>query len=1146
MLYFWFSHEGAAELRTARCRTWFALGLAILCGEAAMPWPLLLDPLPRPPLHPNESIERRMAGGETDEYSLVAVPPARLLVTVDQQGIDVEVAVRREDGQTLLAVDGPTRRDGLESLLLPREATGRLRLVVRAPSPGAAAGAYVLRLVELGEATPAERETVDAERLMTAAAAHNREGTAESLQLGLREYRDASRRWHALHRPHEEAWSALAAAEIDAMLGRPKEAIDLFAQALTHCEQLTDDLGQEAAWRGIGLARTALGEPVAAVAAQRRAVALAHALGRPYLEAEARNDLGLALHAQGELREARGLYEQALAMFRQAGERGAWEAAVLQNLAAVEIGLGEAETALERHQQVLATQRALGDTAGEAQTLNNLGVLYGNLGELGKALDAYTRALAIFRRSGDRLWQATLLHNRGSAYYGLGDFQRARADLEQALAMRRDAGDRAGEVRSEINLGQALFQLGETAAALDLGARAAAVAGAAADRAGEMLARLLVAKMKVASGAPQEALAELPRADELARLLDDHLGEISVLQVTGQARLAQRQAAEAARLLGQAVELSRTAKSPHRTVAALTSLAAAERMLDRPAAARVRAEEAIALIESLRTAEPDPDLRASFLASQREAFELDISLLMELDGQAPGGGYARQALEVSERERARSLLDLLEEAKADIRAGAEPSLRDRERALQVKLTIEASRRAGRLRVPGAEQRQHSSEDGLRALLDQLADVQAEIRRQSPRYAALTQPTPATSHEIQSLLDGDTMLLEYALGDTSSFLWAVDRESVTGFTLPRRAEIEEAAHAVCSRLGAVGPGGAGDRATREPMAKLSLMLLGPIRGRLGSRRLIVVGDGDLHYLPFGLLPDPAPHREGTADDGGGAGGGRGAGAPLLLAHEIVYAPSASVLAELRRSGPRTPAPGVVAVLADPVFDAADPRVAGAGARQRPPAPAASSGFPAGVRAVSGEPFSRLPWTRREAQAIAAIAPAGEALLALDFQASRDTVLSPALARYRIVHLATHGIIDSRTPALSGLMLSRVSEQGGAREGFLGLGDIYNLHLGADLVVLSGCETALGKQVRGEGLVGLTQGFLYAGAKQIVASLWRVEDRATAELMSRFYRGLLLEGRPPATALRLAQLAIRRDKRWRLPYYWSGFVAQGDWR
>jgi CHAT domain-containing protein len=259
-----------------------------------------------------------------------------------------------------------------------------------------------------------------------------------------------------------------------------------------------------------------------------------------------------------------------------------------------------------------------------------------------------------------------------------------------------------------------------------------------------------------------------------------------------------------------------------------------------------------------------------------------------------------------------------------------------------------------------------------------------------------------------------------------------------------------------------------------------------------------------------------------------------GSPLLVRHEIVNAPSASTVALERQLARRSAAPGAVAVLADPVFGSDDPRIAPRIAPHAAPRTASRGGS-----------FLRLPWTRREADAIAAVAPADRSFFALGFQASRATALSPKLSGYRIVHFATHGVIDSRTPALSGLMLSRVGERGQPLEGFLGLRDIYNLRLGAELVVLSGCETALGKEVRGEGLVGLTQGFLYSGARQVMASLWRIEDQATAELMSRFYRGLLVDGRPPAAALRQAQLAIRDDKRWRSPYYWSGFVVQGDW-
>jgi CHAT domain-containing protein/Tfp pilus assembly protein PilF len=1094
-------------------------------GAASIALPFLLEAQPaRQDLQIGVPVERRMAGGETHSFCLEAVPGARLLITVDQRGIDVEISILRPDGGTLIAVDGPTNREGLESILLPADARGPFEVRVRSPSPGAAPGNYVLRLEEPGESTPAERERLEAERLTTEAAALNREGSGESLRLGATRYQEALAHWQALSRHPEEARCNLSAAEMLASLGQPKPALELFQQALARFGELRDERGQAAAWSGIGLARTALGDSAEALAALLRALALAHSLDRPALEGQILNNLGLALHSQGELREALGLYEQALTQFQRAGEKGAWEAAVLQNLAAVAISLGEPETALERNQQVLALQRSLGNAKGEARTLNNLGVLYGNLGELGKALEAYTPALAIFRQAGDRLWEAALLHNRGLAYFGLGDYQRALADLNQALSIRREAGDKRGEAGTSIALGHTHLQLGEMAPALETGERAASVASTAADRSGEMLARMLLAKVKVAAGQPAAALSELARAHELARLLEDRLDEASVLQLTGQAYLALKQPDKAAPILGQAVDLARAAQSPVRIVGALTALAVAERMLDRPAAARSRVEEALRLIETLRTTETDPDLRASFLASQRAAFELEIDLLMELDRREPGQGHAREALEASERARARALLDLLQEAHADIREGVEPGLRDRERALLVRLNAKASRQADLLKKPATEERKRAAGEEIRSALDELAEVQAMIRRQSPRYAALTQPSPATSQEIQGLLDGGTLLLEYSLGEERSFLWVVDKDSVTGFELPKRAEIEATARKIYSRLSVLAPGDDLGKAA----ASLSRMLLGPVAGRLGARRLIIVADGELRYIPFGMLPAPEP-------------AGASAPSPLLARHEIVNAPSASVVALQRRLPSRPPAPNLVAVLADPVFDALDPRVAPRTGK------GAAAGDRTGARARSPEAsFLRLPWTRREAEAIAAVAPAGESLLALDFRASLETALSPALSRYRIVHFATHGIIDSRTPALSGLMLSRVGEQGTPREGFLGLGEIYNLRLRAGLVVLSGCETALGKQVKGEGLVGLTQGFLYTGASQVVASLWRVEDRATAELMSRFYRGLLVERRTPAAALRLAQLAIRDDKRWRSPYYWSGFVLQGDWR
>jgi len=303
----------------------------------------------------------------------------------------------------------------------------------------------------------------------------------------------------------------------------------------------------------------------------------------------------------------------------------------------------------------------------------------------------------------------------------------------------------------------------------------------------------------------------------------------------------------------------------------------------------------------------------------------------------------------------------------------------------------------------------------------------------------------------------------------------------------------------------------------------------------------VASGALAYLPLGALPSPqagpAPRR-------------------LLEDHEVVFVPSASVLVALRQEhAPGSPARTRVAVLADPVFAADDPRVhAGPRSARRPHRSAADlpddrPGVAGLTRAASGvapNGFARLPFSRAEAKAMSALVPPAFLQKATDFAASRRLVTDGGLAEDRIVHFATHGLLNTEHPDLSGLVLSLVDVKGAPVDGFLRMQEIYNLRLPADLVVLSACQTALGREIRGEGLVGLTRGFMYAGARSVMASLWQVDDESTAELMKRFYRAMLREGRRPAAALRAAQLEMSRDKRWSAPFYCAGFVLQGEWQ
>ncbi len=570
-------------------------------------------------------------------------------------------------------------------------------------------------------------------------------------------------------------------------------------------------------------------------------------------------------------------------------------------------------------------------------------------------------------------------------------------------------------------------------------------------------------------------------------------------------------------------------------------------------------EAALEIIESLRSKGANQQLRASYLSATQEYYDLYIQALMKLDQLHPAEGHAATALQASERARARGLLEMLLEASFDLRRRVDPAMLERERQVRQRINDKAFRRRQLLTAKRNEQAASLTSE-IEVLTAELQGVQAQIRERHPQYAALTQPAPLSLTEIQQqVLDPDTLLLEYSLIDTQSYLWVVSSNALTSFVLPKRAEIEAAARRVYELLTARNqtPEGETNAERRkriaqadaqfpEAAAQLSQMLLGPAASLLGRKRLLIVADGPLQFIPFGALPDLTVGNQTTSSY-----------QPLIVAHEIVSLPSASTLAVLRRElGNRQPAPRTVAVLADPIFKETDERVMMArnALGSKKAATSADSAARQALRDVrraaedlGEDEFQRLIYTRWEADTISSLAPSGQAFKALDFKASRATALSPDLGQYRIVHFASHSIVNNTHPELSGIVLSLVDKRGRLQDGFLRAHEIYNLKLPAELIVLSACRTGIGKQIRGEGLIRLTRGFMYAGARRVGVNLWSVEDRASAELMVKFYRQMLGPRQmSAAAALRAAQAEMWRNKRWSQPYYWAAFVLLGEWK
>ncbi|MBW4576247.1 MAG: tetratricopeptide repeat protein [Aphanothece sp. CMT-3BRIN-NPC111] len=924
-------------------------------------------------------------------------------------------------------------------------------------------------------------------------------------------------------------------------LGESQKALDLFNQALPLFRAGSDSqllgnsytsrFGEALTLQTLGGVYNSLGEPQKALDSFKGALTIHRSLGNPGAEGEILNSIGSVYDSLGEPQKALDSFNQALKLQQAVGEPTK-VAFTLNNIGGIYNSLGEKQKALDSYNQALKLQRGASDRAGEAVTLTYIALVYKSLGDYQLSLDSYNQALSLFRSVGDRFREAQTLDNIGGVYRLSEDYQKALDSSSQALSLWRTESNRFGEATTLTTIVRIYESMGDYPKALDSSTQARQLFSAMKNRSGEAAAIGLTGRAYKAMGDYQKALDSFNQSLPLFRAVGSRFGEATALDKIGSVYDSLGQHQQAINSYNQALSLWRVTGDRASEAETLYNIADVERDRGNLQGALTQIEATLKIIESLRTKVASQELRASYFASVQKYYQLYTDLLMQLHKNNPSQGYDGKALQASERARARTLLEILTEAGADIRQGVDPKLLERDRTLQQQINAKAERQQ-QLIAANNEAQATAIKTEIDALSRQYQEVQAQIRATSPRYAALTQPQPLTLSEIQQqVLDDNTLLLEYSLGEERSYLWAVTKTGITSYELPKRADIEAAARRFRDSL-TVPWLRTSPAKVAEASAALSQLLLQPVASQLGQKRLLIVADGALQYVPFTALSVPGTPTQG------------GANVPLVRQHEIITLPSASTLAVLRHElAGRKPAAKTVAVLADPVFTSSDERVKGK------PSPTSNSQLLTSQldrsARESGVKFKRLPFTRQEAEQILALAPPAEREQALNFAANRATATSPQLSQYRIVHFATHGILNSSHPELSGVVLSLVDEKGTPQNGFLRLQDVFNLKLPAELIVLSACQTGLGQDIKGEGLVGLTRGFMYAGAPRVVVSLWSVDDQATAELMTRFYRGMLKEGKRPAAALRAAQVEMSQHPQWNSPYYWAGFALQGEWR
>ena len=1073
-----------------------------------------------------KSVERELKGGETHSYSFSMQAGQFASLVVDQRGIDVVLRLTAPDGTKLTEIDSPNGNSGPEQLSFVARSQGEYRVDITSLEAKAPGGRYEAKLEAVRLATVQDKTSdlavfmidtkSDADRgarLVTEKDLVTAELSRELVKIGAAHLRakDMDRAISAFNHARTIAESVQAngdAAVALQYLGnvymtqrKPEPALESFKASLQCAEQSNDKLKIADSLERLGLTYRRLGKYDLALEAYRKGLSTSEAAANRRLSGQILTGIGHVFVDRGDYVAATAEYNKALVIAEEMGNK--FGVAQLNNAIGIAHNRqGLYAQSLEYYNKALPVFQELKDKFNIASVLSNISVTYSNQGNQEGELEMDLKVLSLFEEVGDQDAIGRALNNVASTYRKRQDYAKALEYYEKSLTIRKSLNDKRGEAVLLNGIGLTLFEQKEYEKALDHLQRSIKLRDEFEDN--ERLAETLsnVARVYDAIGDNQRALEFATRSAALS------------------------------------------AKYNYREMNwfSLAHMGRAYAKLNRFADAQKALEESIRIVDSIRIDVAGQHSKAHYFSGVQLPFDLYIDLLMQMHKKEPGRRFDEQAMLFSERIRARSLLESISEAGTDIRRGVSEDLLTRERSLYEKLNDLAFRQA-RLPADAVKERSDISLE-ISSVANDHQSALEQIRRNSPAYATLTQREPIDIKTIRDeVLDDETVMLQYFIGEHRGYVWTLTKDSLDSFELPAHAVIDPMVKVVYGSLSqdSRNRNKAQENDFAAALAGLSKLLLGPAAERLKKKRILVISDGPLQYLPFSVLHDPTAPK--------------GSSVPVAVRSEVVSLPSVSTQIFLRRTHPAWKSTEKsVAVFADPVFDSSDERVSGQRATggKGSVAPAAAidnSGVKrsaAGVGAAREGIVHRLPFTRREADEIISIASKTDSLMAVGFQANRERVMSDELAKYRIVHFATHGILHSGHPELSGIVLSLVNPAGEPVNGFLRLNDIYNMKLNADLVVLSACQTALGKEVRGEGLIGLTRGFMYAGSPRVVASLWKVDDVATAELMKIFYQKMLKEKMRPAAALREAKIAMMKQKRWSSPYYWAAFELQGEWR
>ncbi|MEH2246362.1 tetratricopeptide repeat protein [Nostoc sp.] len=902
-----------------------------------------------------------------------------------------------------------------------------LSAVILAAAVGATPRNRGLQMAQQTETTQQNATRAAAERFYQEGLELYQQGTAESLRQAREKLQEALKLWQQVNDKPGQALTLVGIGRVYNDLGEKQQAIQYYNQALPIIRAVGNREGEAITLNNIGLVYNDLGEKQQALKYYNQALPLYRAVRDSGGEANTLNNIGAVYDDFGEKQQAIQYFNQALPIFRAVADRRG-EATTLNNIGLVYDSLGEKQEALKYCNQALPLYRAVRDRGGEAATLNNIGKVYSDLGEKQQAIQYFNQALPISHAVADRRGKAATLNNIGKVYSDLGEKQQAIQYCNQALLIYRAVGYRRGEAITLNNIGLVYNDLGEKQQAIKYYNQALPIRRAVGDREGEATTLNNIGAVYNDLGEKQQAIQYYNQALPISHAVGDREGEATILNNIGAVYNDLGEKQQAIQYFNQALLISRVVGDKGGEAITLFNMAKLERDRGNLEQAQTHIQAAIEIIEDLRTKIANKELRASYFASVQNYYKFYIDLLMRLHKKDPSKGYDALALEVSDRSRARGLIELLTEANIDIKKGIDPQLLAQETSLRSQINTKEkllSELASKKET--SEQLLTNTKQQLEDLLKQQRELEVKIRANNPEYADLKYPQPLTLKEIQQQLDKDTLLLQYSVGEERSYLWAVTPNSLYSYELPKREKIDKAAKNLYNNyLRNPGMQGVSPEETAKAANELSQLILAPVADKLGQKRLVIVGDEALQYIPFAALTTSNKSADGSDYQ------------PLVVNHEIISLPSASTIAILRKQiKGRTKAPKTLAILADPVFNASDERFTGKSANvanKNIDLQLEESALKRSTRNINRSEIQRLEGTEEEAREILKLVSPSENLQAFGFDANYNWATSKQLSQYKMLHFATHGFLDSTDPELSGIVLSLIDKQGKSQRGF----------------------------------------------------------------------------------------------------------------